>query len=270
MRENLKPSENIRAEIADFPRGFEPFNGDGILVPEDNNASLFRDIFLRTDKDLQEYCNDYMFRIGYTREESIITKDYSYFKGNSPVLLVAHLDKVYPHPVDSLFINREDNYIIGALQDMPYQLGADDRAGVYAIMLILKKGFRPYVLFTLDEEVGELGALKAGHEIDSPDVRYMIEFDRANRLDCVFYNDQNQEFINYVEGFGFRSAEGSNTDIKQLAHLWNISGVNLSCGYYDAHKQFSDRLYLWKLIDNIQRVEEMLKKLPENTFRPEF
>ena len=34
----------------------------------------------------------------------------------------------------------------------PDGLGADDRAGVFMIMNIVKAGFRPHVIFTTDEE----------------------------------------------------------------------------------------------------------------------
>ena len=111
-------------------------------------------------------------------------------------------------------------------------LGADDRAGVFAIIQILRKKYRPYVLFTTDEEMGGYGAhiFVEAHPV-APNIKYMIELDRAGERDCVFYECENFTFMDYVESFGFKQAIGSFTDISIIMPEWEIAGVNLSGSY---------------------------------------
>jgi putative aminopeptidase FrvX len=77
----------------------------------------------------------------------------------------------------------------------PDALGADDRAGVFAIIKILQSGLRPHIIFTTDEETGGYGAKAlTSNACPFQDVRYFIELDRQGALDCVFYNCDNKHF----------------------------------------------------------------------------
>ena len=64
---------------------------------------------------------------------------------------------------------------------------------------------------------------------------FMVEFDRKNNRDAVFYDIATKEFAEYVvQETGFKAASSyGGTDVKELAKL--ICGVNLSIGYYDQH-----------------------------------
>ena len=175
-----------------------------------------------------------------------------YAKGDIPILLVAHMDTVFKEPPKRLF------YDIS--KDMIYSpdsgIGGDDRCGIYAIMKILKR-YKPHVLFTEDEEIGCIGALKAVDKLDKPNVKYIIELDRRGSNDCVFYECGNREFMHYVESFGFVTENGIYSDISVLGSEWNIAAVNLSSGYYHEH---TDREYIifHELKNNINRVQRML------------
>ena len=119
----------------------------------------------------------------------IETPDYICAEGDIPIALVAHMDTVFPIPAREIFYDRSKNVIWS-----PSGLGADDRAGVFAILQILKQGLRPHVIFTTDEESGALGAMALGNE-ECPfkDLRYIIELDRRGANDCVFYDCDNPE-----------------------------------------------------------------------------
>ena len=177
-----------------------------------------------------------------------------YAKGNIPILLVAHMDTVFDKPPKDLYYDVKSDKIFS------YEggIGGDDRCGVYAIIKILEE-LKPYVLFTEDEEFGCLGALKAVKKIMKPNVKYIIEFDRMGGNDCVFYDCGNNNFMDYIESFGFKTNCGTYSDISVLGSSWNIAAVNLSSGYYNEHT--SDEYIIFKELEfNIERVKLMLKK----------
>lgn len=188
-----------------------------------------------------------------------LTMDYIYAKGNIPVLLVAHMDTVH-NKLPRVEHDHKSNIIWSKTG-----LGADDRAGIAAILRILKDGYRPHVLFTDEEECGCLGAKVAVKELPAPEVNYIIQLDRKGSIDSVYYDNDNDKFEKYINSFGFKTAMGSFSDISALCPIWGISGVNLSIGYYSAH---SDREYLkideWE--STVKKVKQMLDSPPTEFF----
>ena len=190
----------------------------------------------------------------------ITTKDYIVAIGDIPIALVAHMDTVFSFPVQHLYYDQQKGVLWS-----PEGLGADDRAGVFAILQIIKFGLRPSIILTTDEEKGCIGASKlAEKECPIPGLKYMIELDRRGTNDCVFYDCYNPEFIKYVESFGFVERYGSFSDITFLMSYWDICGVNLSVGYEDEHSQ-TETLHINALYATIEKVKKMLqqKEIPD-------
>lgn len=185
----------------------------------------------------------------------IVTQDYLVAVGDIPVALVAHLDTVFKNPPKDIYYDRVKNVMWS-----PEGLGADDRAGVYAIVQLLKSGLRPTVIFTTDEELGCLGADKL--VLQNPqaptELKYIIQLDRRGSDDCVFYNCNNPEFDAYVESFGFVTNFGSFSDISAICPTWKVAGVNLSIGYCDEHS-VSETLYIGQMYNTIKKVKRMLE-----------
>ena len=143
----------------------------------------------------------------------------------------------------------------------PDGLGADDRAGIYAILTLVKRGYRPHIIFTTDEERGCIGASKLVEVIKKcpfKELKYIIELDRRGANDSVFYDCDNKKFEKYVNAFGFKTDYGSYSDISVIAPAWGVAAVNLSVGYLDEHSEL-ERLYCSALENTISKVEEMLK-----------
>ncbi len=184
----------------------------------------------------------------------IFEREFLYAKGDVPVLLVAHLDTVFDTPPKSLFYNEKKD-ILHSYRG----IGGDDRCGVYAIMELLKE-FRPHVLFTEGEEIGGIGAIDAVMLLDKPDVKYIIEFDRHGNNDCVFYDCGNEEFMDYIESFGFQTEQGTFTDISILGREWDVAAVNISSGYYNEHT-FREYIRFLELKNNIKRVAGIIREL---------
>lgn len=185
----------------------------------------------------------------------IETKEYICAEGDIPIALVAHLDTVFKTPAQEVFYDRQKNVIWS-----PDGLGADDRAGILAIIQIIKRGLRPHIILTTDEEKGAIGADKLALK-DCPfkDLRYVIQLDRRGADDCVFYSCDNEEFTRYVENFGFVEAIGSFSDISVICPAWKIAGVNLSVGYRDEHS-IAEVLFVGHLLNTIDKVCNMLQE----------
>lgn len=183
----------------------------------------------------------------------IDTNDYIIAEGDIPVALVAHMDTVFPRPTETVYYDRVKNVLWGS-----NGLGADDRAGIFALIQIVRRGLRPYIILTTDEEKGAIGACSLAMTEKAPEgLRYIIQLDRRGADDCVFYDCDNKEFVDYVESFGFTTAIGSFSDISVICPEWKVAGVNLSIGYEDEHS-FSEVLHVGQMMNTIDKVVRML------------
>lgn len=220
-------------------------------VLSDNDYKLFERLVSLSQKGMHEAMTQFL-RAKY-KNNVIITKDYIVALGDIPIALVAHMDTVYKTPVVDLYYDQRKGVLWS-----PQGIGADDRAGIFAIMKIIQSGLRPAVILTTDEEKGGLGAtVLASKECPIPGLKYMIQLDRHGTNDCVFYECFNEDFYDYVESFGFCEAYGSFSDISFLMPQWNVCGVNLSVGYEDEHG-VDETLHIAPLFDTIRKVQEML------------
>ena len=220
-------------------------------VLKENDYRTFERMCGLTQKSLKRTVSTFL-KAKYARV--VETQDYVYAEGDIPIALVAHLDTVFDPPAKEVFYDRRKNVIWS-----PQGLGADDRAGVFSIISIIKTtGLRPHVIFTTDEEKGALGAsVLSQEECPFKDLRYIIELDRRGADDCVFYDCENPEFTSYIEGFGFIEAIGSFSDISMICEAWGIAGVNLSIGYRDEHS-FCEILSVGHMLQTIDKVITML------------
>ena len=73
----------------------------------------------------------------------IVTPSYLVAIGDIPVGLVAHADTVFKSPPKDFFYDKDKNVMWS-----PQGLGADDRAGIFAIMKIVSLGQRPHIIIT--------------------------------------------------------------------------------------------------------------------------
>lgn len=221
----------------------------------DREYYLFKHICKCTEEELRDDLADFLATM-YEDSVMRVTDDYIIAVGNIDIALVAHLDTVFPETSTEIYFDREHQVIWGN-----NGLGADDRAGVMAILQILSDGFRPTIIFTLGEEYGGIGAQKLALDYKNcpiPNLKYMIELDRQGKADCVFYQCENTEFQKYIESFGWETALGSYSDISFLMDEWNVAGVNLSIGYVDEHS-YTERLYVRWLERTVETVEIMLQ-----------
>lgn len=183
---------------------------------------------------------------------------YLYAKGDIPVLLTAHMDTVHNTPVIDFYeyYDTENNrHIISS----PQGIGGDDRCGIYMILEIIKT-HKCHVLFCEDEECGGIGSekfCKSSLINELMNMKYLIELDRMNATDAVFYDCENYEFTDFIETItGYKTAWGSFSDISNLSPACGVASVNLSCGYYNAH---TDSEYV--VVEEMMHTIEVVKKL---------
>lgn len=225
-----------------------------------SDAGLIENLVLLSQDELHNAMAKYLRQL---YPKVINTRDYIVAWGEIPVALVAHMDTVFLHQEKhEVYYDREKG-VMWKLDGA----GFDDRAGVFGIIKILQAGYRPTIIFTRDEEVGGIGAEQLVKQIPQAlvPIKYFIELDRQGSNDCVFYNCGNDEFIKYVESFGFCEEWGTFSDISIICPEWGIAGVNLSIGYYNEHT-IQETLHVSQTLATIEKVKKMLDAVEDASF----
>ena len=209
----------------------------------------------QTQAELKAYLPQKLIEAGYT--EVIVDNGFIYAKGITPILLTAHLDTVHKETVKDFYERIENgNHIISS----PQGIGGDDRCGVYMILEIIKE-HKPFILLCEDEEIGGVGSskfCKTEFIKELSELNYLIELDRANRNDAVFYDCDNPEFTKFItETTGYKEAWGSFSDISNLAPACKVAAVNFSCGYYHAHTT-QEEVNVEEMLRTIEAVKKLL------------
>ena len=227
------------------------------------NESAFPDEFVKICKMSQADLKEYVFNtLAEFYDDVIMDTGYVYAKGTDPVCLTAHLDTVHKELIKEYygFTRNDGTHIITS----PQGIGGDDRCGVYMILNILRTTkFRPFIVFCEDEEIGGIGSeifTQTSEFLEVADnVKFFIELDRANKHDLVFYSDENYDFHDWCESqTGYKSAWGSFSDISNFCPECGIAGVNISCGYYNAH-HLEEYVVLEEMIDGIEAAITLIK-----------
>lgn len=222
---------------------------------------LYKNILKLTQNGILELMGSYLDKY-YGAKNVYKHKSFIVALGDIPICLCAHADTVFPSPPKNIFYDREENVIWS-----PEGCGHDDRAGVFGIVQIIGKGYRPHIIISTDEEIGCIGAMElARYKCPFKDLKYIIQLDRAGANDCVFYQNDNKEFEKYIESFGFKTAIGSFTDIVEYCPSWNISGVNLSIGYVNEHT-YIEHLFVDCYLNTIDKVIKMLENPPSKRYK---
>ena len=216
----------------------------------------FEKICRMSQKSLKNHVKQKLVK---THGEIVSGDGFVFTQGKFPVLLMAHLDTVHKSLPTMVEYDTEQNII-----SSPNGIGGDDRCGVYMIFKILKK-YNCSVLFCEDEEIGCVGAGKfikteLAKELD---FNYIIEFDRANANDAVFYQCANDEFEKFITKEFYKTAFGSFSDICEVAPFIGCAAVNLSCGYYRAHTT-SEYVVISEMERSIQEACKILERTTEN------
>ena len=215
------------------------------------NLKLFKEICKFSQNELLEI----MTRFLESRYDKVIaTSDYIIAEGDLPVALLAHLDTVGVRPPSDIYYDPKAHVMWS-----PQLLGADDRAGVYAIIDIIQAGYRPSIILTTEEETGCLGALFLAEEHPEcpiKNLKALIQLDRQGENDSVYYDCDNKRFKKFINSYGFNTAQGSFSDISVLGPAYQIAAVNLSVGYLNEHNPIETLNVKWlsKTIEKVKKI----------------
>jgi len=220
----------------------------------------FEQICKMTQFELKKHMHEFL-----TNNDYVVANEDGFLYANPkkdriPILLVAHMDTVHREICEDI-INEN-----GKLSS-PQGIGGDDRCGVYMIMNIVKELHCP-VLLTEDEEVGCIGAHKftASKYTKELNINYMIEFDRKGSNDAVYYSCDNKTFKAFIEeNTDLKEAQGSYSDISAIMPAIKIAGVNISCGYYNAHTT-AEYVKFDEMLHIIEIAKKLIKVDPETHF----
>jgi hypothetical protein len=175
----------------------------------------------------------------------------------SPILLQAHVDTVRDEKKELKIFGNKILYANGVL-------GADDRAGIYAILEIVEKckkiGILPNVLLTNYEETGGKGMSAFCKKVKSKELKHInlcIALDRQGVGEYVTYNDLPSEVDNYMQWFGFIENEGTFSDCQIFCKKFKIPSVNVSVGYHHQHTA-SECLHMDELNLTINRLIDVM------------
>lgn len=198
--------------------------------------------------------------------KTVISHDgFLYARGNMNVCLTSHMDTVYKE------VPKEFECVNGVLSS-PQGIGGDDRCGIYMILKLLERGYKPSIIFCEDEEIGCIGAGKFARHKDlceeiGGDCHYIIELDRKGSEDAVFYDCDNADFTKWIiEKTGYKEKVGTCSDISTLCPATGIAGVNFSCGYYNEHRGKEEYVVLDELENTLEMVTRLLQEETKEPF----
>lgn len=236
-------------------------------TPAEELRNFIMAVFLKLEKDsvyIRHSGENFLFYNANSDEE---------YTHRIPILLVAHLDTVPElfneppeHIVRSSWYSSEtekviDNYVY----DQEVGLGADDRAGVLAILSLVHAGYHPDILFTLGEETGGAGAQEFVNWYP-PTLNFawkcVIELDRQSDGEAVYYGCTNEHFQDVISSFGFSKQSGTFSDISIICPKLVVAGVNLSIGYFHEHtlKEYLDIAAWEKTVERLEKLLEFFRK----------
>lgn len=199
------------------------------------------------------YLKKYLKDKGYKK---IISNElYIIAEGVLPVCLCAHVDTVFNAPPTNIYYDKEQTTLWS-----PQGLGADDRAGIYIIIELLERGYRPSIILTDLEEQGGIGSNALTERFPHcpfKNCKALIQLDRKGKNEAVYYDCEVPEFEELITSYGFETDIGTFTDISILMPAWQIVGVNLSVGYLNEHNLI-ETLNLSHTYLTIDKVEKML------------
>lgn len=213
---------------------------------------MIREILQKSQEDLIKYTKEKLKENGY--EYIFATDNYVMALGDIPIMLVAHLDTVHQEKPKTILYDEQQKLLWS-----PQGIGGDDRCGVYAILEIIKE-YKPFVLFTTEEEVGGEGAYRFTEEVNvdlKKFINFIIEIDRRGNNQAVFYECGNMDFRKYILSFGFDLQWGTFSDISVISPAYDIASVNLSAGYYNEHTK-TEYINMNELQNTIDKVKLIL------------
>jgi len=189
--------------------------------------------------------------------------------------VVAHLDSVHNILSERKIIN--NNGIISSILTKTKTncgLNADDCNGILVALQLLEVLPNLKVCFTVEEEIGGVGANETKFNTKFfENVNYLVQADRRGSSDLIYYTNglicASSDFIadisELMEKYKYELVEGVFTDIGIMSNELGISGINVSCGYYNEHTS-KEICKLSELENCLNFIYEIIKTVPDKKY----
>jgi putative aminopeptidase FrvX len=200
-------------------------------------------LLLQTQKELFDYIakSDFSGFDKHIKQGKYILLIATKNQRKKRTLLNSHLDTIN----DSYNIKLEsvscyDDFYYLNKKDKGVCLGADDRAGVWIMLKLLKANNTNYnYLFTCDEERGGVGVDNfVGSQIATKLQDFttcVVGLDRRGSNEIATYNRDNSDLNACFLSEGYSNFVGSYSDCATLSDFYRVACVNLSIGYNNEH-----------------------------------
>ena len=161
--------------------------------------------------------------------------------------VVAHLDEIHAPSQREEVVEGDIIYTVNNLWNR-VGCGADDKNGLWIIYHLLhSEPILKVALFVQEERDGDLAGCRGARACDLSffdNVKYLLECDRKGASDVAYIGKGdtklcNSDFIprSILQKYNYEMVSGGKTDVVELKMRGlNIPVCNISCGYYNAHK----------------------------------
>ena len=206
--------------------------------------------------------------------------------GEQPkTLFTGHMDCVHNHtPVTiqqySATVNKIAVGQVIALADDCKQraLGADDVVGVRMMLKMIKDGVKALYIFTVEEEIGCLGATHAAKYCPAY-IKHAVTFDRKgvgsvitsmSRGTCCS-DEYADALITELDMGHHKDTGGSVTDTEKFRSK-TLNHTNISAGYHSEHtsKEWLSVVYVMKLLARVSKIDWDGLPMTERPERPVY
>ena len=185
--------------------------------------------------------------------------------------VAAHLDEIHTPCQREVMVDGDILHTIDTAGN-PVGCGADDKNGLWIILHLLQsEPILKVALFVQEERDGEIAGCRGAQACDLSffnNVRYIIECDRKGASDVVAIGKNetllcDSDFIPQpiLQKYNYELVTGGKTDVVELKMRGiEIPVCNISCGYYNAHKEDEYTIFS-ELQNSLSFVKEILRTL---------
>ena len=161
--------------------------------------------------------------------------------------VAAHLDEIHAPCQREVVVEGDIIYTVNNLWNR-VGCGADDKNGLWIIYYLLySEPILKVALFVQEERDGDLTGCRGARACDLSffdNVKYILECDRKGASDVVRIGKGDIELCSsdfiplpILQKYNYEMVLGGKTDVVELKMRGlNIPVCNISCGYYNAHK----------------------------------
>lgn len=161
--------------------------------------------------------------------------------------VIAHMDTVFDYNFERELVQRGDFiFAIDAKTKKPCGLMADDSNGIYCALMLLNLFSDIKFCFTTQEEIGGIGATIAVDNIEFfKNVNFFLQADRRGNSDIITFTNGRKivsevftkDIFPIIKKYNYTTTNGIFTDVGEIVFWTEVSGINISCGYYNEHSE---------------------------------